>query len=44
LNERAFHLYERSRPDVPSDERGSGDKGVLDLAKVDALVQRGARR
>jgi hypothetical protein len=44
LNEQAFHLYERFRPEVPADERGRGAKGILDLAKVKALAQRAARR
>lgn len=35
----AFHLYERFRPEVPSDERGWGAKGVLDLAKIRALAR-----
>jgi len=40
LNERAFHLYERFRPEVPVDEKGWGAKGVLDLAKIEALAKR----
>jgi hypothetical protein len=44
LNEQAFRLYERFRPEVPSDERGWGAKGVLDLAKIDALAKRAAHR
>jgi len=40
LNEQAFHLYERFRPEVPADERGWGAKGVLDLAKIEALAKR----
>jgi hypothetical protein len=44
LNAQAFHLYERFRPEVPADERGWGAKGVFDLAEIDALGQRGARR
>ena len=40
LNQDGFHLYERSRPEVPSDERGWGAKGVLDLARIRALVSR----
>ena len=35
----AFHLYERFRPEVSSDERGWGAKGVLDLAKIRALAR-----
>ncbi len=38
LNEQAFRLYEQFRPDVPSDERGWGAKGVLDLDRIHALV------
>ncbi|MEP7367481.1 MAG: hypothetical protein ABI972_29830 [Acidobacteriota bacterium] len=37
LNHEGFHLYEQFRPEVPSDERGWGAKGVLDLAKIRAL-------
>jgi hypothetical protein len=44
LNQQVFHFYERFRPEVPADERGWGAKGVLDLAKIEALTQRGARR
>jgi hypothetical protein len=43
LAERAFDLYAQFRPEVPSDERGWGAKGVLDLAKIDALAKRGHR-
>lgn len=43
LDERAFHLYEQFRPEVPADERGWGAKGLLDLAKIDALAKRRAR-
>jgi hypothetical protein len=39
LNERAFPLYLVFRPDVPEDEKGWGAKGVLDLAKIDALAK-----
>ena len=39
LNDEAFHLYERFRPEVPSDERGWGAKGVLDLDQIVALVR-----
>ena len=42
INERGFGLYERFRPEVPSDEKGWGAKGVLDLAKIEALA-RGAK-
>jgi len=44
LNDEAFHLYERFRPEVPSDERGWGAKGVLDLDKIDALVSTKGRQ
>ncbi len=37
LKEQAFHLYERFRSEVPSGESGWGAKGVLDVAKIDAL-------
>lgn len=43
LNEQAFHLYERFRPEVPADERGWGAKGVLDLAKIEALAKKARR-
>lgn len=43
LAERAFDLYVQFRPEVPSDERGWGAKGVLDRAKIDALAGRGGR-
>jgi hypothetical protein len=43
-NDSPFHLYERFRPEVPADERGWDAKGVLDLAKIEALAQRGPRR
>lgn len=36
----AFHLYEQFRPEVPSDERGWGAKGVLDLARIRLLRDR----
>jgi hypothetical protein len=42
LNEQAFHLYERFRPEVPADERGWGAKSMLDLAKIGALVRQAA--
>lgn len=44
LNAKAFHLYERFRPEVPADEGGWGAKGVLDLAKIEALAHEGARQ
>jgi len=40
LDEQAFHVYERFRPEVPSDENGWGAMGVLDLDKTEALVKR----
>jgi hypothetical protein len=40
LHHAGFHLYEQFRPDVPSDERGWGAKGVLDVAKIRALATR----
>lgn len=40
LNRVGFHLYEQFRPEVPSDERGWGAKGVLDIAKIRALGRR----
>jgi len=44
LNEQAFHLYERFRPEVPTDERRWGAMGVLDLATIEALAQHHPRR
>jgi hypothetical protein len=40
LNQDGFHLYEQFRPAVPAGERGWGAKGVLDVAKIRALVGR----
>lgn len=40
LNEQAFHLYEQFRPEVPADEKGWGARGVLDLARIEALAKR----
>jgi hypothetical protein len=40
LNREGFHLYEQFRPEVPSDERGWGARGVLDIAKIRALSPR----
>ena len=40
LAERAFHLYEAFRPEVPPDERGWGAKGVLDLNWIASLARR----
>ena len=34
LNRIGFRLYEAFRPEVPSDVKGWGAKGVLDLAKI----------
>ena len=39
LNHDGFHLYEQFRPEVPSDERGWGAKGVLDVSKIRALAR-----
>ena len=39
LNHEGFHLYEQFRPEVPPDERGWGAKGVLDIARIRALVK-----
>jgi hypothetical protein len=38
INERGFHLYEQFRPEVPSDEKGWGAKGILDIARINALA------
>lgn len=40
LNQEGFHLYEQFRPEVPPDERGWGAKGVLEVAKIQALAPR----
>jgi hypothetical protein len=40
LAERAFHLYEQFRPEVPPDERGWGAKGILDLSRIETLAKR----
>ena len=34
LNRVGFRLYEAFRPEVPSDVRGWGAKGMLDLTKI----------
>src|SRR6478672_8109860 len=34
LNRIGFRLYEAFRPEVPSDVKGWGAKGILDLAKI----------
>jgi hypothetical protein len=39
LAARAFHRYERSRPEVPHGERGWGAKGALDLARIRAMAR-----
>jgi len=38
LNARGFHLYEQFRPEVPSDEKGWGAKGVLELERISKLA------
>lgn len=38
LGAKAFGLYEAFRPEIPAGLRGWGAKGVLDLAKVEALA------
>jgi hypothetical protein len=40
LSERAFALYEKFRPSIPSGERGWGAKGELDIARVRALARK----
>lgn len=40
LSERAFALYEKFRPRIPSGERGWGAKGELDIARVRALARK----
>jgi hypothetical protein len=39
LNTKGFHLYEQFRPKVPSDEKGWGAKGVLDVGLITALAR-----
>ncbi len=41
LNEVAFELYEKFRPEIASGTRGWGQKGVLDLERVRALARKG---
>ncbi len=41
LEERAFALYERFRPQSPAGTRGWGAKGELDLAFIRGLAQEG---
>lgn len=38
LVERAYSLYEKFRPNIPSGERGWGAKGTLDLARLRKLA------
>ena len=38
---RAFGLYERFRPEVPSDERGWGAKATLDVERIRKAAQAG---
>jgi hypothetical protein len=37
LNGKAFHLYKQFRPEVPTDEKGWGAKGVRDLEHISKL-------
>ncbi|HEX7328648.1 MAG TPA: hypothetical protein VF428_08940 [Casimicrobiaceae bacterium] len=39
-SQEGFHLYEQFRPEVSPDERGWGAKGMLDVAKIQALGPR----
>jgi hypothetical protein len=39
LARRAFGLYERFRPEVPSDERGWGAKAMLDVERIRMAAQ-----
>jgi len=39
LEAEGFHLYERFRPEVPAGEGGWGAKGLLDTARIHALVR-----
>ena len=41
LARRAFGLYERFRPEVPSDERGWGAKAALEVERIKAAAQAG---
>lgn len=43
LAENAFKLYEAFRPEVPSDVRGWGARGVLDIGRISELVRRADR-
>jgi len=40
LNAKAFYLYEQFRPEVPSDEKGWGAQGVLDIARIVELARK----
>jgi hypothetical protein len=40
LNTKGFHFYEQFRPEVPSDEKGWGAKGVLDVGLITALARK----
>jgi hypothetical protein len=40
LSDRAFALYEKFRPDIPSGARGWGARGELDIASVRALARK----
>ncbi len=39
LNNTAFRLYEKFRPEIPKGKRGWGAKGELELKKITALKQ-----
>jgi hypothetical protein len=41
LARRAFELYERFRPEVPSDERGWGAKATLDMERIRTAARAG---
>jgi hypothetical protein len=40
LESQGFRLYEAFRPEVPAGEKGWGAKGVLDTARIRALLKR----
>lgn len=40
LSDRAFALYEKFRPGIPSGERGWGSRGDLDIGRVRALARK----
>ena len=40
LAERAYSLYEASRPEIPSGKRGWGAKGDLDLGLIESLARK----